>query len=129
MFWVQSLIYGSGPKVFWVQSLVYGSGPKIFWDPFALGKEVAHMKYGCGVIFRVLFDSHELTHETITVLPEVGKRVVSPFCLLGFPMLMFEAFRHGYGVSNDNETYAFVFSNQMEYFMNTNCGSILNFEK
>ena len=79
------------------------------------------MKYVSGVIIRVLFDSNELTRATITVLPEVGKRGVSHCCLVGFPMLMFEASRHGYGVSHDNETYAFVFSNQMEYLKSINC--------
>ena len=79
------------------------------------------MKYVSGVIIRVLFDSNELTHATMTVLPEVGKHGFSRFCLMGFPMLMFEASRHGCGVSHDNETCAFVFSNQMEYFKGTNC--------
>ena len=35
-------------------------------------------------------------------------------------MLMFEASRHGYRVSHENETYAFVCSNQMEYFKSIN---------
>ena len=79
------------------------------------------MRYVSGVTFRVLFNRNELTRATITVLLEVGKRGFSHYCLMGFPMLMFEKSRHGYGVSHRNETYAFVFSTQMEYFKSINC--------